>query len=284
MFSLLKHISSFYTQSSPNSQPQFHSSHFRKIVSALLFCPQSLRNSSSSQDGLLNSDVLAQFLERWLDVNDDIRWFFLREAACVYYLPLYRSLYKNSKFFFFSIRTIIKNESSEKVATNALSILERLTTFPTEQTELNSFWVAELAAKPLRPKQTTKRGADMSDEEVDDDDDDNQANKDENDDWRRFFDDEQVSADVGKPKAPGIRLHKMTIHQSLHSLASHRAVFTRAWLTLLPRLSGRSENFKVLATRALNIMHRGVLPHLTRPLLVMDWIGECVDLGQFHRV
>jgi len=88
---------------------------------------------------------------------------------------------------------------------------------------------------------------------------------------------------MGKTKGgPGLRLHKMTIHQSLHSLGSHRAVFTRAWLTLLPRLSGRSESFKALATRALDIMHRGILPHLTRPLLVMDWIGECVDLGQFH--
>ncbi|CAK5270198.1 unnamed protein product [Mycena citricolor] len=26
-------------------------------------------------------------------------------------------------------------------------------------------------------------------------------------------------------------------------------------------------------------MHRGVIPHLTRPVLVMDWVGECVDLG-----
>ena len=178
------------------------------------------------------------------------------------------------------LRTLISNNSSENVATNALSILERLTTFPTEQTELNSFWIIELAINPPKPKQASKKGttdADLSDEEVDD-----QANKDENDDWRKFFDDEQVSPDVDKTKGPSLRLHKMTIHQSLHSLASHRAVFTRAWLTLLPRLSERSENFKALATRALNIMHRGVLPHLTRPLLVMDWIGECVDLGQFH--
>jgi U3 small nucleolar RNA-associated protein 19 len=109
-----------------------------------------------------------------------------------------------------------------------------------------------------------------------------QVNKDENDDWRKFFDDEQISPDVGKTKGPSLRLHNMTIHQSLHSLGSHRAVFTRAWLTLLPRLSGRSERFKALATRALNIMHRGVLPHLTRPFLVMDWVGECVDLGWFH--
>lgn len=87
MFSLLKHLSSFYTKSSPNSQPQFHSSHFRKIVSVLLFCPRSLRNSSSSSyDGFLTSDVLTQFLETWLNVNDDIRWFFLRETACVYLL------------------------------------------------------------------------------------------------------------------------------------------------------------------------------------------------------
>jgi U3 small nucleolar RNA-associated protein 19 len=175
---------------------------------------------------------------------------------------------------------MINNNSAENVVANALSILERLTTFPTDQTELNSFWITELASKPPKLKQVSKKGStdiDLSDEEVDD-----LANKDENDDWRKFFDDEQVSRDVGKSKGPGLRLHKMTIHQSLHSLGSHRAVFTRAWLTLLPRLSGRSENFEALATRALNIMHRGVLPHLTRPLLVMDWIGECVDFGQFH--
>lgn len=180
-----------------------------------------------------------------------------------------------------SLRTLINNNSTENVATNTLSILERLKKFPAEKTDLNSFWVIELATNPPKPKQASKKGstdADLSDdEEVDD-----QANKNENDDWRRFFDDEQVSPDADKTKGPGLRLHKMTIHQSLHSLASHRAVFTRAWLTLLPRLSGRSENFKALATRALNIMHRGVLPHLTRPILVMDWIGECVDLGQFH--
>jgi U3 small nucleolar RNA-associated protein 19 len=188
------------------------------------------------------------------------------------------SLYLNPWYisYLISLRTLIDNNHSENVATNALSILERLTTFPTQQTELNSFWVTELAINP-KPKQTSKKGltdADLSDEEVD--------GQDENDDWRKFFDAEQVSPDVDNTKGTGLRLHKMTIHQSLHSLASHRAVFTRAWLTLLPRLSGQSDNFKALTTRALNIMHRGVLPHLTRPLLVMDWIGECVDLGQFH--
>jgi U3 small nucleolar RNA-associated protein 19 len=197
----------------------------------------------------------------------------LSQGGCVCLSSLYLNPWYIS--YLISLRTLIDNNHSENVATNALSILERLTTFPTQQTELNSFWVTELAINPPKPKQALKKGS--TDEEVDD-----QANKDENDDWRNFFDAEQVSPDVDNTKGTGLRLHKMTIHQSLHSLASHRAVFTRAWLTLLPRLSGRSENFKALTTRALNIMHRGVLPHLTRPLLVMDWIGECVDLGQFY--
>src|SRR5258708_24082126 len=73
----------------------------------------------------------------------------------------------------------------------------------------------------------------------------------------------------------------MTIHQSLYSLSSHQAVFTRAWLILLPQLSVGSdvEEMRANATRVLNIMHRGVIPHFTRPILLMDWITSCVDLG-----
>lgn len=170
--------------------------------------------------------------------------------------------------------------SSPNLSVNLLSILERLATFPTEQSELNAWWVSELGAKPPKPKKSKKGSTDAgssSDEDevkkADDDDD-------ENDDWRKFFEDEPVTED-GKTKS-GLRLHQMTVHQSLHSLSSHRAVFTRAWLSLLPRLSdpGNSEKSKALAVRALNLMHRGVLPHLTRPILVMDWIGGCVDLGK----
>jgi U3 small nucleolar RNA-associated protein 19 len=170
--------------------------------------------------------------------------------------------------------------SSPNLAVNLLSILERLATFPTEQSELNAWWVIELGAKPPKPKKSKKGPTDagsLSDEEeLKKDDDDN-----ENDDWRKFFEDEPVASEDGKTKS-GLRLHQMTVHQSLHSLASHRAVFTRAWLSLLPRLSdpGSSEQSKALAVRALNLMHRGVLPHLTRPILVMDWIGSCVDLGK----
>lgn len=142
-----------------------------------------------------------------------------------------------------------------------------------------------MGTKPPKPKRTSKKdstdAASSSDE-----DEKNEDDNDDDDDWRKFFDEEPVKADAGKPKPAGARLHKLTIHQSLHSLSSHRAVFTRAWLTLLPRLSIDSEagKSKTLAARALNVMHRGVMPHLTRPVLVMDWVGASVDFGEFWLV
>lgn len=111
------------------------------------------------------------------------------------------------------------------------------------------------------------------------DGDEGSDNDDDDDDWRKYFEEEPAAPETPKAKAPGVRLHQMTIHQSLHSLASHRAVFTRTWLLLLSRLS-KSEDGDKLAVRVLNIMHRGILPHLTRPVLVMDWVSACVDYGK----
>lgn len=135
---------------------------------------------------------------------------------------------------------------------------------------------------PPKPKRSKKSNGDGSDSEVeeteqkdnDDDDDENEV-----DDWRKYFDEEPTRPETPKAKTPGVRLHQMTVHQSLHSLASHRAVFTRTWLALLPHLS-KSKDAEKLAVRVLNIMHRGILPHLTRPVLVMDWISACVDYGK----
>ena len=160
-----------------------------------------------------------------------------------------------------------------------MSILERLTTFPTEQNELNEWWVTELGAKPPKAKPSKKNIAN-GESSSDEDEAKHDGDEEDNDDWRKFFDEESTTIDA-KAKGPNVRLHKMSLHQSLHSLPSHRAVFTRAWLTLLPRLGtlGNVEKSKALATRALNLMHRGVMPHLTRPILVMDWIGACVDMG-----
>jgi U3 small nucleolar RNA-associated protein 19 len=165
---------------------------------------------------------------------------------------------------------------------NLLSILERLTTFPTEPTELNAWWVAEMGNPPSK-RTRSKSNGDDPDGEVEepkkkDKKDEDEDSDEDDDDWRKFFEEEPPAPEVPKAKTPGVRLHQMTIHQSLHSLASHRAVFTRTWLLLLSHLP-KSKDAEKLAVRVLNIMHRGILPHLTRPVLVMDWVSACVDYG-----
>lgn len=171
--------------------------------------------------------------------------------------------------------SILRSSKESQPSANLLSILERLTTFPTEQAELNEWWVSELGSKP---KKKTKGKVGSADETESEEDPDNNEFAEE-DDWRKFFDESTPTDETAKAK-PTTRLHKMTLHQSLHSLSSHRAVFTRAWLALLPTLGrGGKEGARKLSIRALNVMHRGVMPHLTRAVLVMDWVGGCVDSG-----
>ena len=181
-----------------------------------------------------------------------------------------------SSYVIFSVLTKLSATLSDAVTvpeatSNLLSFLERLDTFPTEVAELNSWWVEELGARPPKPKAAE---ADEDSEEaptvID-------TSRDAEDDWRKFFEDE---APVQEQKKTHVRLHKLSVHQSLHSLGAHKAIFTRAWLSLLPQLSvGADETKRLLASRALNVMHRGVMPHLTRAVLIMDWVGSCVDFG-----
>ncbi|KAI0091728.1 ribosome biogenesis protein Noc4 [Irpex rosettiformis] len=254
LLSLQKHLSTSVSKapgSSNAARPQFHTSHFRQIVYGLLLCPASPRSV-----GKLDPDVRDLFMESWLSEYDDLRWFFLRESAGL-------------------LSTYSRNQYPH-AAENLLSLLEKLTTFPTEASELNKWWVEEFAARPPKPK--TRSAEDEDD--VGEDPDASPDDADTADDWRKFFDEPSEKDLKSEQKAPSARLHKLTIHQSLYSLSSHKAIFTRAWLALLPAISaGPMEDTKTLATRVLNVMHRGVMPHLTRAVLVMDWVASCVDYG-----
>ncbi|OCH86967.1 ribosome biogenesis protein Noc4 [Obba rivulosa] len=268
LLSLQKHLSLALNKrdrgQAEGFDPQFHSNHFRKIVLALLTSPASARSHSSSnkkaktanisvEGNQIDPSVRDTFTKSYLNVYDDVRWFFLRDAA-----------------------NILAQDSSEPrshVATNLLSILEGLSSFPSAESDLNSWWVEDLRTKPSRSTARANNGAEEDGEEV-------ENGPEGEDDWRKFFEETPASQVDDKKKVPSARLHTLTIHESLHSLASHKAVFTHAWLSLLPRISsGSAQSTRANALRALNILHRGVLPHLTRPVLAMDWIGSCVDYG-----
>ncbi|EKM49927.1 uncharacterized protein PHACADRAFT_188321 [Phanerochaete carnosa HHB-10118-sp] len=271
LLSLQKHLSAMVSKasgSSSASRPQFYVSHFRQIVRGLLLCPASPRaayqtkkrkNDSGADEGKLDIEVRDMFMEQWLSEYDDIRWFFLRESA--------------------GLLAAYSHKDHPNVPENLLSLLEQLMTFPTESSELNKWWVEELGAKPPQPK-VQKNGDGDQDDDEESKAPDFEEDKDVDDDWRKFFDEGSNKQDAStEARASGARLHKLSIHQSLHSLSSHRAVFTRTWLTLLSQLSTGSEDSKALITRALNVMHRSVMPHLTRAVMIMDWVASCVDYG-----
>lgn len=259
LFSLLKHLSSSLSpdQDAPgpstSSGLPFHVPHFNKIILGLLECPPGPRSSCDPSARFLDPGVLEVFTSSWFNAYDDVRWFFLRDAA--------------------TFVSKCQTESHPHVVENFLSILECLKRFPGTRSDLNRWWIPQLGKEP--PPLKTSKGSVADDEEEE-----LEIPEGDEDDWRKFFD-EPESTDKNKKTGPNPRLHKMTVQQSLHSLQSHKAVFSRAWMILLPRLprSGDVEATKALATRVLNMMHGGVMPRLTRPVLIMDWIGSCVDYG-----
>ncbi|GJJ14865.1 hypothetical protein Clacol_009133 [Clathrus columnatus] len=229
LFSLLKHISEAFTKAT--KQPQLHITHFRKLLNGLLL--------TDHNDAHISIDVRDHFTESWFTVHDDIRWFFLRETAIL----LGEHKFNNKNF-----------------PENVLSILERLTTMPTEQSEVNEFWIPSFSKSPPG----------FSIQAAEEDGDDIEIE----DDWRTFFDGpEKVTSETQPQKHK--RVYRLSTHQCLHSLASHRAQFTQCWMNLLPYLSSSS----TLSMRALNFLHQGVMPHLTKPVRLMDWIAGCVDFG-----
>ncbi|KAJ4469567.1 ribosome biogenesis protein Noc4 [Lentinula aciculospora] len=297
LFSLQKHLSTSVSVS-VSGNPQFHISHFKKIVNALVLCPVSHRivrsngklkgvegDGEEEKDSLVDTDVVELFHSTWLSVYDDVRWFFLREVGAL--------LSKLDQ------KTI---QAHPNAPTNALSILEKLAstsswfpTFPERLTKEGKWWVEEMGQKPMKVKKNKISKSksnlegivDGEDTDDDEEDSDKDAISEEDDDWRKFFDEQDKKSPKSSRNA-GIkgRQHQLTLHQSLHNLSSHRAVFTHAWLGLLPKLNvpgdistNNAGSGKDLAVRALNVMHRGVLPYLTRPVLVMDWVGACVDYG-----
>ncbi|KDQ13341.1 hypothetical protein BOTBODRAFT_160628 [Botryobasidium botryosum FD-172 SS1] len=245
LFSLLKHLSTALSAST--SQVQLDTLYFRKVVRALLFCPSSPRYASPDADegGKVDADIRDMFVDTWFGVYDDLRWFFFREATLIL-----RS-------------TAPADTEHAEVAHNVLSFLERLKTMPTEASELNSFWITEFST---RPRSDAKKGAKSQDDASDEED--------LEDDWRTYFDEPEQSSKSSAP-ARTPRIHTLTTHQSLHSLASHRAQFSICWISLVRKLSSSS----ALSSRALAVLHRGVLPHFNRPVRLMDWVGGCVDFG-----
>lgn len=185
-------------------------------------------------------------------------------------------LLQSPQLKFATISELLKATSTPTAAhENLLSFLELLMTMPTEASEINSFWIKEFSQPPPKPgyKNSKKAEASSSDDE--------KPPVAGEEDWRAFFDDEDKDDKNSSASSSDKRrkVSSMSLLASLHSLQSHRVQFSNCWAALVPHLGTSSS----LSSRALSILHRGVLPHLTRPSRLMDWIATCVDFGRLLR-
>lgn len=146
---------------------------------------------------------------------------------------------------------------------NTITILESLTTMPTSPSELNEWFCATPVVRTSTSNGSRKRKAD-----------DPRA-----DGSTGVFDssseeeDSEAEAAERVVKSLARKGNKRNVPKLL-SLVAHRRAFQDCWLALLG-LPIREEDSK----RVLIMLHRQVLPHLTEPRRLMDWLVDCAEVG-----
>jgi U3 small nucleolar RNA-associated protein 19 len=144
-------------------------------------------------------------------------------------------------------------------ALNLLAYLEALQDLPSQSSQITSFWIAEFGSSKI---EEGEEGEDQIG----------------TDDWRLAFrgeDGEQneVSPAEGRETE---RNYQLSTTRAVRSANSHRSQFTTCWFTILPHLRGS----EAASVRVLDILQYGVMPYLTRPIQLLDWVSGCVEYGQ----
>ncbi|OAC98536.1 hypothetical protein MUCCIDRAFT_149945, partial [Mucor lusitanicus CBS 277.49] len=148
-----------------------------------------------------NEHLRKEIVDKYLNVYDDLRHYFLKDAA------------KKAKLNAEDTET--GDDNLGLVANNVFAILESIRTMPTEASEIDEFWTDQPAATKTK-----------------------------------------------KRKHP------------LLQLSVHKRGFTDCWLKLM-KLPLSEEMYK----KILLILHKRILPHLSEPKLLMDFLTDSYNVG-----
>ncbi|GAA5912243.1 hypothetical protein JCM8208_001311 [Rhodotorula glutinis] len=241
LMSLVRTESSFLTSLHPDRQAKFAHATFAHVVRAILLPP--------SDDGEIQPDVADEW-QKWWDRCDDVRYWFLREAATL--LSSYARSSSNPS----------PPPLPPTLIPNTISVLESLTTMPTSSSELNEWFCATPTIKAHKPLSSKKRKA------ADDD-------RPGADGSTGVFDSSSSESEPEPDVVTSLNSQQRKKNlPALLSLVAHRRAFQDCWLAALA-LPIRDDDSK----RALVMLHRQVLPHMTEPRRLMDWLVDCADVG-----
>ncbi|TIA92879.1 hypothetical protein E3P99_00441 [Wallemia hederae] len=229
--SLIRTESSYISNKTSPPSPQFAIESFRRIVRPLLIT-----------DKPLIEDVRREWLEKWIGKCDDIRYFFFKET-----IQLFREF------------DSAKETRPKHLTSNVLGLLEKMNTMPTEQSEIDEFWVPEIA----RQDKEQVKDSNLEQSKLD------------SQDWTAYFD--QMITDEKEEKASDKNSKKSKVRDTI-SLSAHRAMYSGVWLTMLKCPTGLDVNEN---RRALIVLHQLVIPFLkpSERASLADWLSDCCDFG-----
>lgn len=273
-------------------------------MTALLCGPGTLsRETESTADAgtEVQQDVRETFVQDWMEKYDDVRFAFLREMSTMLRSPP------------------LPGTRSDRMRSNALALLIPLTAIPTKQADLNAFFIPELSVAPSTKRKGAKDAGAGKKQKVTQDGDSDEGEEEEEVDMSQWFSDSEdeggnskndkgSKAKPSEEKALGSaasgankrrRRRAAPFAEGVHTLAAQRAAFSAAWLgLLLPRAkmpssassSSSSSSSKGKVGGELSLaqthevlvrLHAQILPHLVRPVMLHDFLVDCLDAGTY---
>jgi U3 small nucleolar RNA-associated protein 19 len=165
-------------------------------------------------------------------------------------------------------RTVLQSEDRPlNDASNLMNQLVPLTNLPKVKADLNTFFIPTLSEPPT--SQSGPKKGKGKEKEID-----------ATPDWMAFYDSSSEAEDDEPAKAgKRKRTSHMSIHASVHSIASHQTVYTTLWETVL----GQVKLDDIWIRKVLVGLHgdKGILSNMKaeRRVRFTDWLGSLIDGG-----
>ncbi|KAF9934147.1 hypothetical protein BGZ65_003868, partial [Modicella reniformis] len=210
---------------------------YYRIVYALLNCIN------------MSQHLLSEFVEKYFGLNDDLRFYFLKNTATIINAALGTQTRKDVKGPQSKKQKTNNRTPPEKLLLlleNSFAIMETLKTMPTAAKELDEFWTGHP--------------------------DPNGTKKDYTGDNFGFSDSEQDESVEDLTKDTTSK-RPIKVHPLLR-LHNHQRVFSDCWIAIL-KLPFTTMIYK----KTLLIVHKRIIPHLPRPTVLMDFLTDSYNSG-----
>ncbi|KAG2173710.1 hypothetical protein INT43_005130 [Umbelopsis isabellina] len=185
----------------------------------------------------------AEYVGKYLNVYDDLRYYFFKNAADILNAAVEGNSKPDSESPKKKKKSNLSASSLNTLVQNTFAVVEGIRTMPTSSSEVDEFWCGHPdPAYEAKVKAEPDAFADSSDEEEDE--------------------------DTTETKQGEGRKH------TLLRLSTHKKALQNCWLAFM-KLPLPNDIYK----KTLLIMHKRIIPHMTDPRLLMDFLTDSYNAG-----